>query len=54
MKRLQKLLGKLLAKQGMIQLKLGERLIGPSEAGRLLEIQELESLYSRETPVGSR
>jgi hypothetical protein len=51
---LRRLLGRLLAKQGMIQLKLGERLISHSEVARLREIQELELLYSKDPGEGSR
>lgn len=51
---LRKQLGKYLAKQGMIQLRLGERLIGPSDLGVLREIQELELLYSKDPGVDSR
>lgn len=54
MRKLRKLLGKLLARQAMTQLKLGERLIGPSDPAVLLEIQELELLYSKEAGVDSR
>jgi hypothetical protein len=54
MKKLRKLLGKLLAKQGMTQLRLGERLIGPSDPGVLREIQELELLYSKDPGEVSR